>query len=183
MAFKTNSAGRKLYNKILTATGVVLARNVLYPNAVDDSPIIGDDGTVKYLAIDEQTVGDFDGEFYRSVTTEGPNQDGTAWEIVQSVEKRTPEEIKLAAQNREAFERSKKVPQQELSRLTVICLAAVLRQAKNLTLTEDEQAALDKLVVIAGAVTKDQANLQTKLDAIDAGQEPDLSAGWEKLAL
>ena len=184
MALKTNSEGRKLYNVVKAVAGVpitplqVLNRDRTWPNAIDDSPIAGDDGTTKYLAIDQTTAPDFDSRLFRQVITEGP--DGNLWRIHRGVEPLTKQEKIAHVENREGLERSKILPQTELSAVLVTALAAVLRTAKNLPLNEKEREAAEKLVAISAAIQKNQANRDEKIAAITANMDPALDEGWEQ---
>jgi len=188
MPFKTNGSGRKLYNKLRVSDGVILARNVTYPTTTDDGPIAGDDGTVKFLAINEgapQVAGtDYDARFFSVVTTEGPEEgwktaEHPSYIITHTPTKRPLEEIKANASNEATLANAKVFPPSEVSVDLAIVVAAINRDAKGLTLTDDEQAAVERNAKRAAAFAANSVKLEEIHAQIDDGQEPDLTAGYQ----
>lgn len=181
---KTNSAGRKLYNKLRVSDAVILARNVLYPTTTDDGPIAGDDGTIKFLAIDEGPANtDADPRFYSIVTTEGPQPDWKTadhplYTITHTPTKRPVDEIKTNATNEATIANAAIVPPSTATTDLVTVGAALLRNITGLTLTTDEQAALARVAAQAAAVASNATRLTEIHAQIDDGHEPDLTAGY-----
>ncbi len=185
---KTNAAGRKLYNKLRTVDGVILARNVLYPNITDDSPIAGDDGSVKFLAIDEDPVPipgtDYDERYFLITSTEGPvdgwkTDQHPIYRIVKTPTKRPVDEIKAQASNQEVFIRNLLAPPASVNGDIAIIVTALARQTKGIQLTDAEQQALDRQTKLSAVFLANKANLDTIHTAIEAGHEPDLTAGYQ----
>lgn len=180
MAFKLNGSGRKSYNKLRVSDSVILARNVLYPTTTDDGPIAGDDGTVKFLAIDENAAGEYDNRFFSLVTTEGPEEGWKTAEhpryiITHTPTKRPVDEIKANATNEQTIANAAIVPPAQVNVDLVTIGAALLRNSKGLTLTDSEQAALDRVAKQAAVVAENAVKLEEIHAQIDEGQEPNLA--------
>jgi hypothetical protein len=132
----------------------------------------------EYLPILTDEPPDHDPVFTVRTQTEGPNEEDKTWVIGYVVADRPKEEQIAAAENAKRLEVQKHVPPQDSTEMIVLTLAAVLRDAKGLQLTEQEQTAKDKLIEVAGILRRNDDNLTDMKEAIDAGQKPDLSAGW-----
>jgi len=185
---KTNPAGRKLYNKLRVSDSVILARNVLYPNAVDDSPIIGDDGTIKFLSIDEDPTPidgkDYDARYFSIVTTEGPvdgwkTDPAPLYRIAKVPTKRPVDEIKANAANEEQAIRNQIAPPAQVNGDLNILVTALSRQITGLSLTDAEAAALARSQKLSSVILDNQQNLVEIHAAIDDGKEPDMTAGYK----
>lgn len=192
MSLQYNNATppRKLYNKLRVSDSVILARNVTYPNSVDDSPIVGDDGTVKFLAIDSDPVPvsgkDYDPDFFTITKTEGPQtgwqtsvpSDLPVYKITYTPTKLSVDQIKANAANKELAIRNSLANPAETTADLYILAGALSRANLNLTLSPTEQAALDNANKLGSVLGENRQVLAEKHAAIEAGQEPDLTAGY-----
>lgn len=135
---------------------------------------------LEYLAILTDDPPDFDQTFTVLTQTEGPNETTVPpqWEIHYVVTDRPKSEQHDAADNAARFQVQAQVPPQDSTEIIVRTLAAVLRDAKGLQLTAGEQAFKDQLMKLAAGLEANAANLADIHAAIDAGNKPDLSAGW-----
>lgn len=189
MPTKYNSAvpPRKLYNKLRVSDGAILARNVTYPNIIDDAPISGDDGTVKFLSINEDPLPvpttEYDARYFFILSTEGPEAD---WQtlphptyfIQYTPTKRPLEEILSNAANEETLIRNSLFPPSEVNGNLSILIVALARQIKGISLLPSEQAALDLESKRAAIFLANKETLSQKQALISSNKEPDLSSGY-----
>lgn len=171
--------GRKIYAKIRVADGAILSRLAHWPAFPDDAPIVGDDGTTQYLPVqhDDDPV-EYDSDLFSLQTTEvvGP----TIFHLKKELIKRSKDELKTRAKNYEALHRTEWVPPTDLSALTIIGLAIVLKYAKGITPTPEEAIYVDAIVAAAAPLEANNTHLAQINAQIDADQEPDLKTGWQK---
>jgi hypothetical protein len=130
----------------------------------------------------ESPAPDHDQTFTVRTTVEGPNEALKQQEIKYVVTDKPKEERLAAAENAERLEVARFVATNNSPRDVTLLLAALFRAQKGLELTPDETAAAEKIVATAAVLTKNLANLESLKAAIEAGQKPDLSAGWEPAA-
>lgn len=135
----------------------------------------------EYLPIFIDATPDNDPNFTIRTQVEGPEEVTKKWLITYIVTDRPLDEKLAVAANAERFEVQKHVPPQDSTKMIVLTLAAVLRDAKGLELTPQEQEAKDNLVAIATKLRENAANLDDLKAAIEQGQKPDISAGWAKV--
>ena len=176
MPLLTNSQGRKLYVLRRISTSEVLNRFVVYPNAVDDAPIVGFDPDLEYLAIDRDVVPDYDSRVYDLVTNEA--KDGTLWRITYTTPKKVADQIKLAVQNREATEVGAHLTPAERDKMLLLAVGVLFATQQGVTLTTRQQAIKTRVL---NAVQKVLANDQRAADLfadIDADKIPDIDTGW-----
>lgn len=171
--------GRKVYAKIRVLDGAILSRAAHWPNIEDDAPILGDDGSTKYLPVmeDAEPV-EYDSDLFFVTSTEEATAD--AFLMKRELTKRSKEELKVRAKNYEALHRSEFVPAQEVSGLSIIGLAILLKYAKNVTPTPEEEGYINSIVETAAKLQANNAVLAQINEQIEAGQEPDLKTPWEK---
>ncbi len=153
---------------------------VINPRAISNGlsgPVPGDDQ--EYLPILTDAQPDFDSNFTALTREEGPNEVAHTWEITYVVQDRPKEEILAIADNVARFKVQTIVPPSDFTESMVLTLAAILRQTRGLVLTQEEQAYADSLVAQAEKLTNNRNNLADIKTAINAGNKPDLAAGWE----
>jgi hypothetical protein len=130
----------------------------------------------------EDPAPDFDPAYTIRTQTEGVNETDHQVQITYSVADRPLlDKIQVAANARRA-QTEKQFPRVDASDALVLTLAAVLRASKGLELTPVEQVYADKLVAIAAALQKNADNEAALKAAIEAGQKPDPTTGWEPVA-
>ncbi len=177
MAQKYNSAGRKLYAKQRVADGVILQLNATWPNAVDDSPIVGDTGEVVYLPIDEDAVEAHDARLFKVVTTQGP--EGSIYKIARVITAKSQEELEAVVLGAENARNLEHIPAQEQLKQIIISLGVIFRVLGSQTLTAKEVAIRQRTLSIAAVFLKHDQRAAHLKAALLAGQTPDLDAGWE----
>ncbi len=89
-------------------------------------------------------------------------------------------ELKVRAKNYEAFHRSQHVPAQDLSALAVIGLAIVLKHAKNITPTPEEETYIEEIVATSAILQTNNAILTGINVQLEAGETPDMKLPWVK---
>lgn len=176
MPLLTNSAGRKLYVLRRISTSEILNRFVVYPNAVDDAPIIGLDPDLEYLAIDRDVTPDYDSRIYSLETNEA--KDGNLWRITYATPKKAAEQIKLAVQNHEATELQKHLSAIERDKLIVLALGVLFATQDGVALTTRQQAIKDRVLRAAAKILQNDNRVAQKFAQVDADQVPDIDAGW-----
>lgn len=171
--------GRKVYAKIRVADGAILSRASHWPAFPDDAPIAGDDGTTKYLPVqeDDEPI-EYDSDLFAVDVAEEATP--TIFHIKRTLVRRSKDEIKARAKNYEAIHRSEWVPPPDLSALSVIGLAIVLKYARGLNPTPDEAARIDQIISVAPQLEANLIRLQEIHTQVDADQDPDLKTGWQK---
>ena len=176
MPLVTNSQGRKLYVLRRISTSEIINRFVVYPNAVDDAPIVGFDPDLEYLAIDRDVTPDYDSRIYDLTTSE--NKVGSLWRITYTTPKKVADQIKLAVQNREATEVGVHLTPQERDKMLLLACGVLFATQQGVTLTTRQQAIKTRVL---NAVQRVLANDQRAADlfaVIDADQVPDIDTGW-----
>lgn len=170
---------RKVYAKIRVADNAILSRAAHWPAFPDDTPIIGDDGTIIYLPylVDDDPQ-EYDSDLFSVQTSEVIS--ASAFTVTKTLIKRPLSELKTRAANYEALYRSQIISPQELSALAVIGMAIIFKTAKNLNTTPDEDAYVQDIITAANKLTANNARLAEVNDQADKGQTPDLKAGWLK---
>jgi hypothetical protein len=172
--------GRKVYARIRVADGAILSRNSPWPTSVDDEPIVGDTGETLYLPIQDEADQVVDSDLFFVQNTE----EIQASRVLnrKAAVRRSPDEIKERARNAEAFHRSELTPDEQLSSLCIEGLAAIYKQLKGLTLSPAENAMKEAITAKAAQFAANKARLAEIETQINAGQDPDLKAGWQKKA-
>lgn len=138
----------------------------------------------EYLPILIEDTPDNDPVYTIVTQSEGADAEegATAWHIKYTVADRPLQERLTIAENAKRFEVQKHVPPQDFYEMVVLTLAAVLRAAKGLELTPDEQVKADKLVAVASRLSLNAVNAADIKAAIEAGGKPDLKAGWQEVS-
>jgi hypothetical protein len=141
--------------------------------------IVGADPDYVYLLQIEAAQPDYDPRLFtleKSETIDAPaNEIRVSWQTVA----RPVEEVKINAANVETFENSRHYEQRERDKLMILGLGVLFRQVANQALTAKEIALKDKVIAAAVKIWKNDARLRQIITALDAGQTPDLDAGWE----
>lgn len=178
--------GRKKYVQRRISTSTVLARNLVYPNATDDAPIIGADPDLEYLAMNQDVKPDYDPRVWSLLTNEdraagAPElEDGRpTWHITFDTVKRAADEIKANATNVEAVKNRLHMTEQERDKLVILALHVLFRQVNNQQLTAREINLKQRVLAMGAAFWKNDQRLKDIFTALEANQEPDLDDQWE----
>lgn len=161
------------------SSGEIVARNKLWPRA-DGMAIEGADPDYVYLLQLPRTPPDYDSRLYslsgQEVVDADANTLGYDWAVIA---KPSDDRI-MAAENREAEQLEAIVGQVAREVIeTRLVLGAVLNYAlKNQVFPAKVQTRIDDYIVKALKVWQNRDVLKAKIDAITAGQTPDLDAGW-----
>lgn len=160
------------------STGEIVARNKPWPVA-DGSAIPGLDPDYVYLLQLTDAQPDYDPRLFTLEKTE--TVDATANEIRVSWNTlaRPVDDIKVNAQNVEAYENQRHFSPLERDKLIILGLGVLFRQVANQQLTAKEIALKDRVIGMATRIWKNDARLRAIITAIDSGETPDLDAGWE----
>jgi hypothetical protein len=160
------------------STGEIVGRNRQWPVA-DGSPIQGLDPDYVYLLQLTDAQPDYDPRLFtlekQETVDASANELRTAWATIA----RPLDDIKVNAQNVEAFENQRHYSDLERDKLMILGLGVLFRQVANQQLTAKEVALKDRVITIATRIWKNDARLRAIITAIDGGQTPDLDAGWE----
>ena len=163
------------------STGEVISRNKPWPRA-DGQAIEGLDPDYVYLLQIRDTPPDYDSRLLTlesAETVDAPaNEIRTTW----TTPARPVADIKVNAANVETFENSRHYEQRERDKLMILGLGVLFRQVANQALTAREIALKDRVIAAALKLWKNDARLREIITAIDAGQTPDLDAGWDPAA-
>jgi hypothetical protein len=171
-----NSAGRKLYVLRRISTSEIINRAVVYPNVVDDAPIVGLDPDLEYLAMDRDVQPDYDSRIYNLLTSEA--KDGNLWRITYSTPKKVADQIKLAVQNREATEVGSHMTPMERDKMLLLGLGVLFATQQGVTLTTRQQAVKTRILNAVQKVFANDVRAAQLFAAIDADQVPDIDTGW-----
>ena len=160
------------------STGEIVARNKLWP-VLDGSPIPGLDPDFVYLLQTEDARPDYDARVYRIEGNETldleANTLATSWAMI----KRDTAEIRVAAENVEAQELGKHINLAREAMETRLMVGAILNYIDGLSLPPKVQTQADIYKAKSVKLWKNRDRLNAILADIDAGNEPDLDAGWE----
>lgn len=184
MPILTTPQGRKLYVLRRISTGEIIKRNTPYPTMEDDSPIAGFDPDLEFLAMDQDTQPDYDPRLYALSQAETrENADPRpVWRIRWSTAKVPLSQAKQNAANIEAARAHDHYTVQERDKVLLLATAVLFRQVANQQLTAKEVALKQRIIELATKLWKNDARLAAIFAALDAGQDPDLDAGWEPAA-
>jgi hypothetical protein len=171
-----NSAGRKLYVLRRISTSEIINRAVVYPNVVDDAPIVGLDPDLEYLAMDRDVQPDYDSRIYNLLTSEA--KDGNLWRITYSTPKKVADQIKLAVQNREATEVGVHLTPMERDKMLLLAVGVLFATQTGVTLTQRQQAIKTRVLNAVQRVLANDQRAAQLFAAIDADQVPDIDTGW-----
>lgn len=157
---------------------------VINPRAISNTTGLPNPGPdQEYLPIFiEDPVPDFDPAYTIRTQSEDVNEADHQVEITFSVTDRPLEDKIQVASNARRAQTEKQFPRVDANDALVLTLAAILRSDRGLVLTPVEQAYADKLVLIAAALQKNADNEAALKAAIEAGQKPDPTTGWEPVA-
>lgn len=176
MPLVTNAQGRKLYVLRRISTQEVLNRFVVYPNAVDDAPIVGLDPDLEYLAIDRDAQPDYDSRIYSLQTDEV--KVGNLWRITYATPKKADDQIKLAVQNREATEVGNHLTPAERDKMLLLGLGVLFATQQGVTLTQRQQAIKTRVLEAVAKVLANDKRAADLFADIDAAKIPDIDTGW-----
>lgn len=171
--------GRNVYAKIRVEDNAILSRSAQWPTLIDDEPIVGDDGSIKYLPVfEDEDDTEIDSDLFVTEIAElvAPDE----FYVKRSIKKRNKEELKQRAENYEATHRADLIPQEQVSQLALIGIAILLKKTKNLNLSTKETNYIDAIVATASKLEANNARLAELKAQIEANQDPDLKAGWVK---
>jgi hypothetical protein len=176
LVYNTATPPRKLYVLRRISTSEILNRFIVYPNAVDDAPIVGLDPDLEYLAIDRDETPNYDSRAYLLVTSEA--KVGSLWRITYTTPKKANDQIKVAIQNREVAEIEKHMRNYEREKMEILGLAVLFQLQSGVVLNARQTAIKNRVLA---AATKLFQNDQTAADmfaVVDTNAVPDIDTGW-----
>lgn len=178
MPFVYNNATppRKLYAQWRISTSEVLFRNLVYPNAVDDSEVVGLDPDLLYLAMDTDTVPEYDPRIFTLVPSEA--KVGSTLKKTWTTPKRAVDQIKIAIENRERSEIAKHVTEYEREKLEILGLAVLFAINAGAVLTQRQTAIKNKINAAAAKLLQNDQTTADKFVQVDNNEVPDIDAGW-----
>ncbi len=176
LVYNTATPPRKLYVQYRISTSQVIGRNKVYPNIVDDAPIIGGDPDLVYLAMDTDLTPDYDSRVYNLVVNEA--KVGNLWRTTYTTPKRDPDQIKVAIQNREVTETAKHVAEYEREKLEILSLAILFAINAGATLTIRQQAIRSKINAAAAKLLQNDQRSADLFTQVDNDVVPDIDTGW-----
>lgn len=169
--------GRKVYAKIRVEDDAILSRAAHWPAETDDAPLVGDDGSIRYLPVfEDEDDKEIDSDLFTLSISE--NVEASRFHIQRSIIRRDKSELKERVDNYESMHRSALVPPEQLSALSIIGLAIVLKKSKNLSLTPAESTYIDEIAAMSSKLVANNARGAEIKAQIEAGQDPDIKTGW-----
>lgn len=177
MAFILFPNGRKQYVLRQKSTDSLIQPKFReYPNAVEDSPIIGLDDDLEFLAVDKDFEPDFDPRLVALVPSEA--KEDNLWHISFDLVKKDLTQIKFAVINAESQQVNLQLANENLAKLTILGLGVLFSLKDNNVLTTTQQAIKDRVLKANTALLQNDA-VVAQLNAIaDAGGTPDLDNVW-----
>ena len=163
---------------INTDTGEIIARNKPWP-VLDGTEIIGLDENIVLLLHVDSTPPPYDSRFYTMTVSEIVDVPNNELRRNYAAVKRPVEEQKIAAENVEITELSKHISLQRELIETRLVVSAILQFISGLDLPPKIQTMTDAYKSKGVKLWKNRDRLKAILADIEAGQEPDLDAGWE----
>lgn len=176
LVYNNANPPRKLYVLRRISTDEVLNRFIVYPNAVDDAPIVGLDPDLEYLAIDRDVTPDYDSRVFNLLTSEA--KDGNLWRITYTTPKKANDQIKIAVTNREQIEIAKHVKEYEREKLEILGLQVLFAINAGATLTQRQTAIRNKINSAAAKLLQNDTRAAELFTQIEANQVPDIDTGW-----
>jgi hypothetical protein len=171
-----NSAGRKLYVLRRISTDTILNPSTVYPNAVDDAPIVGLDPDLEYLAIDKDDVPTYDPRVFDLLTSGA--KVANLWRITHTTPKKVAAQIKVAVTNRERTELERHVRNEERDKLLLLGLGVLYLKITGLTLNAKQTAIKDRVVAAATKLWQNDQRVADLFAEIDANTTPNIDTGW-----
>lgn len=160
------------------STDEIVARNKAWPRA-DGGPIEGSDPDFVYLLQSSTAQPEYDPRLFTLEKIETADITANTTSVTWTTVPRPVAEVKINAANVEAVENARHYESRERDKLMILGLGMLSRQLANQALTAREIALKDKIIAAATKIWKNDARLRAIITAIDAGQTPDLDAGWE----
>ena len=161
------------------STGEIVARRKPWPVA-DGSEIVGQDPDYVMLLHVDDTKPAYDGRLYTLETTEGIDTEANLLHVTHSTVARPNEDRIIAAENEEANQLSVHadlVREAIRTRLMVGAILAYIVDAQQFP--TKVQGMADKYKDLAVKLWKNRDRLDEIIADIEAGNDPDLDAGWE----
>lgn len=159
------------------STNTVVANNTTWPR-LDGYQIEGQSPDYVYLEHIENTIPEYDPNYYFPVKSEELDLDNQAWIITWSLEKHTIPDIKQTLSVIEEVEVSKFLSQQSIDRLLIQAVHVLYKNIADETLTEQELKIKGKIKALKTALAHNTQEASAKSIAIDKGEEIDLRIGW-----
>lgn len=168
------------------STGQILARNQSWPHVeivdgvAQGLPISGLDPDYVYLLHVNDAEPDYDSRLFQLIGTETVDVDANELQLTWESQARPTDERVMAAQNREAEQLEKVIGNLAREAIeTRLIVGAILNYAlKNQTYPTKVKNLVDDYIAKAIKVWGNRDVLHAKLDAITAGQTPDLDSDW-----
>lgn len=167
------------------STGSII-KHGLYPRE-DMAEILDLDPDYKWLVkVTPFPAPDYDPRYFvlntvQAVTTEAHPEYSylDVYKTTYTVTKRPVEEIEFHVRQAQKEADTALCNTEDQLSFTLKVQSALDRQQQGLTLTTEEQAILDKSRAIKVKLDKNQDNYNVLMTSINAGNEPDMDAGWE----
>jgi len=160
-------------------SGEIVARNKDWPVA-DGSQIPGLDPDYVYLLHVTATPPDYDSRLYTLNGTETVDAENNELRLSYATVKRPTEEQVIAAENVESQELQKHLRLEREALETRLMLGALINYViDNQAMPPKVRTMADKYVAKARKLFKNRDRLRAIIADIEAGNEPNLDAGWE----
>ena len=160
------------------STSQLIGRNQTWPVGNGD-PIPGLDPDYVYLLEQEDARPDFDPRIFRLEGNDTIDVAGNTITRQWQTFKRITEEITNAAENVEAEQMARHIRLEKEAIETRLVVSAILNHIAGQSMPPRVQSFALDYRNRGVKIWKNRTRLQTILTEIDAGQEPDLDAGWE----
>jgi len=161
------------------STGQIISRRKRWPTA-DGGEIVGLDPDYVYLLHVDDAEPDYDSRLFQLIGAETVDVPNNQLRLTWSTPARALEEQIQAAENREAEQLEKVIGELAREAITTrLVVGAIIAYAlNNQTFPVKVQTMMDNYETKALKVWQNRDVLQTKIDALTAGQTPDLDADW-----
>jgi len=161
------------------STGTIIARNLPWP-VTNGGEIPGLDSDYAYLLQVGATPPEVDERLFGLEQTTPvidieANTITTGWTAVQKPQA----EVLVNLQNAETLANADLVATTELLKLSVLSIAALLRESKGLQLTAAEQVMKADVLKKAAMIWDNDANRSKMIADFNAGKPVDIDAGWK----
>ncbi len=132
------------------------------------------------------SIPDYDSRLQNLITTYSVSNDYDSiytttrkWITTYSFEDRTVSEKCTSVEESESLANSEILPSSKQLKYLCICLGLLIKVRDGGTLTDNQEALLDKLAAKAVKMYSNKVLCESKKDSIEAGAEIDIDYGWE----
>jgi hypothetical protein len=132
-----------------------------------------------YLEQTKQPLPVFDNTYYSLSKTKVVDTQNEEYRTEWIIEKRQIEDISETIKEVESEKLDTLINSRDREKLFLICLSILHKITKGIKLNEGEETLLSNTMTLVQKIQSNDLTLQTKLTAVNNGEEPDIKSDWQ----